>query len=144
MNALHHNPDTPPIGRQPVHIQIAPSKPYPWLGSIRGAVRNEADTAYVGGDRFTLEQQRELMKRGGDVPTAPALLVKRQASATELYFPAGQLPPVYAFECPIVGKRGEKIQVIAPNGDLKLVAADGWAHRPYRNPMRDYFNRSYR
>lgn len=122
MRALHLDPDTPPIGRQPEVRRIVPSKPNPWYGSFQD------------GRRFSAEQERELLKRGRDVLTAPALLVKRQATHDEHYWPVGTLPPVFAFEAPIIGKRGDKVKVIAPSGDAKLVAADGWSHRPYRVP----------
>ncbi|MBB4154136.1 hypothetical protein GGQ80_002046 [Sphingomonas jinjuensis] len=134
------DPNTPPIGRQPLGIKVTPSKAgSPWIGTIADAVRG--DVAVEGGQRFTLEQQRELMTRGGDVPTAPTLVVKRQAEWNELWWPLGSLPPVFAFECPIVGRRGDRVKVIAPSGVVKLVAEDGWAHRPYRRARDQWGNK---
>ena len=144
MRGLHMDPDTPPVGRQPARVQIAPSKSYPWYGSIRGGV---ADAIGIkGGDRFTVQQEAELIRQGRDVPTAEALLVKRQASARELYWPLGQLPPVFAFQCPVIGHRADgKVKVISPSGDVKHVLPDGWSHRPFRRPQIDpYDSRSFR
>lgn len=116
------DPNTPPIGRQPALAKWTPSAPFLWYGSI------------VEGERFTQEQHAQLIRRGLSAADVPTMTVKRQAKREEHYWPFTELPPVFAFECPIIGKRGDKVKVIAPNGDAKLVAADGWAHRPYRIP----------
>ena len=117
------DPDTPPIGRQPDRIVIIPSKRQPWYGAI------------IDGRRFTRQQQNALIERGADIATAHAMTVKRQATHREMWWPTGQLPPVFAFECPIVGRRANgRVSVIAPDGQPVGVFSDGWAHRPYRRP----------
>ena len=117
------DPNTPPIGRQPDRVHITPSRSQPWYGAI------------VTGRRFTRQQEAELIKLGADIATAEAITVKRQATGRELWWPTGQLPPVYAFECPVILRRADgRVKVITPSGERKLVRADGWAHPPRRNP----------
>ncbi|MDQ2762169.1 MAG: hypothetical protein M3Y22_01320 [Pseudomonadota bacterium] len=144
MRGLHHDPDTPPVGRQPSRVQIAPSKSYPWYGSIRGGTSEKFGV--TGGERFTTQQQAALIQQGRDILTAESLLVKRQANDNELCWALGDLPPVYAFECPVLGRRKDgKVKVVSPSGDVKHVLPDGWAHRPYRRPRVDaYDSRSFR
>ncbi|WP_174298152.1 hypothetical protein [Sphingomonas bacterium] len=126
------DPDTTPVGRQPAAYLVTPSKSQPWIGGVIGAAIVAG--VVVGGERYTAQQQAEGRRRGVDLIDGPSLLVKRQATAEEMWWPAATLPPVFAFECPVIGKRGDRITIIAPNGDGKLVQADGWAHRPYRKP----------
>lgn len=128
MRRLHLDPNTPPIGCQPDSFLITPSKSQPWYGTRRQ------------GDRFTQQQHHAMIARGLDIPTASSLLVKRQATSMERWTPLGQLPAVYAFDCPVIGKRKDQVKVIAPSGEVKHVAADGWAHRPYRRPRDDVFS----
>ena len=123
MRALHRDPDaTVVLGRQPEVRHIAPSKTYPWYGF------------WEEGHRFSVEQERALIRSGADPVTAPSLIVKRQARHEEYSWPFNELPPRFEFECPVIGRRGEKVKVIAPNGDTKLVFENGWSHRPYRQP----------
>jgi len=139
MKSLHHDPDTPPVGRQPTHPRLVPSKPYPWYGSIRGA--EPGQLGVTGGDRFTEQQKAALIEQGRDVPTAEGMLVKRQANDNELDWGLYRLPPVYAFECPVIGRRKDgKVKVISPSGVIKYVGADGWAHRPFLRPRTDAFD----
>ena len=129
------NPDKEPIGRQALHALWRPSKPRdPWFGTIRGAERTKL--AFVGGDRFTVEQEAALIEMGRDIPTAPSMVVKRQASGDEIYCSSYDLPEVFACECPTTGKTkaDDRVQVVAPSGALVWVMADGWARRPRRTP----------
>lgn len=126
--------DKPPVGRQGLSALWTPSKPRdPWFGTIRGAERTKI--AFVGGDRFTEEQEAALISLGRDVPTAAAMLVKRQAG-DELTCSPFDLPEVFHFECPTTGevKADGKIQVITPGGAAAWVYPDGWARRPLRTP----------
>jgi hypothetical protein len=132
---LHMDPNKPPIGRQALSAIWTPSKPrYPWFGTIRGAQKTKL--AFVGGDRFTLEQEAALIELGRDIPTAASMMVKRQALGDEIYRGPYDLPEVFEFECPTTGKvRADgKVQVVTPAGGLAYVYTDGWALRPYRTP----------
>ena len=132
---FHLNPDKTPIGRQALFAVWTPSKPrFPWFGTIRGAERTKL--GFVGGDRFTIEQEAMLIAMGRDIPTATTMLVKRQASGDEIYCGPHDIPEVFACECPTTGqiKADGKIQVIAPSGALAWVRSDGWARRPRITP----------
>ncbi|WP_454280547.1 hypothetical protein [Sphingomonas sp. Marseille-Q8236] len=131
------DPNLPPIGRQPMVRRKAPSVRTPWYGDIAGY--QIVDGAQVGGERWTTEQQAALIERGMDLLTCPAMFVRRQSVGEEVCPTLGDLPAVYEFECPVIGKgqRGKaksKIKVIAPDGQPSLVHADGWAHFPRRRP----------
>lgn len=122
------DPNTPPVGRQPATPVIIPSKRQPWYGAI------------IEGHRFTRQQENELIKLGADIATAEAMTVKRQATDREYCWPTSQLPPVFAFECPVLAKRADgRFKVIAPSGERKIVFADGWAHRPKRRPSMGFY-----
>ncbi|GEM_PF-3452155 len=132
---FHLDPDKEPVGRQALNAIWTPSKPrYPWFGTVRNGT--QTDLAFVGGDRFTEEQEAALIELGRDIPTAPAMLVKRQALYNEIWRGGYDLPEVFHCECPTTGKikADGKIQVIAPSGDVAWVHPDGWAARPYRTP----------
>ena len=135
MNGNLLNPDTPPVGRQPSSYKVTPSKAgNPWYGSIVDGTREHLGV--TGGRRFTIEQERALIGMGMDPLMVPVLVVKRQAMPEELSWPFLQLPPVYAFECPVIGKTVDRIRVIAPSGAKKLVLDSGWIHHPYRDPFK--------
>ncbi len=126
-----HNPDTPPIGRQG-HFDTGPAC---WFGTILGGTKNRA--AQEGGERFTREQLYELNARGLDPETVETMTVKRQATQDEIWFPRTSMPPVLAFECPVIGKHADgRPRVIAPNGTERIVQADGWNKRPRTRPER--------
>lgn len=132
-----HNPDTPPIGRQGYHCHWTPSgkAPSPWFGTIINGIKNRA--AQEGGERFTREQLYELNARGLDPETVETMTVKRQATQDEVWFARTSMPPVFAFDCPVIGKGTEgRIRVIAPGGPTKLVQPDGWAKPPRTRPER--------
>jgi hypothetical protein len=132
---FHLDPDKAPVGRQALHAVWIPSKPvYPWFGTVIGGERTKL--AFVGGERFTVEQEAKLIELGRDVPTAPAMLVKRQALYDEIWRGPLALPEVFHCECPTTGKvkADGKVQVIAPAGVFAWVQPDGWAIRPYRTP----------
>lgn len=103
------------VGRQPETPVIIPSKPNPWYGAI------------IDGSVFTREQLSELEKRDRDPATVERMTVRRNATDREMWWPNGSLPPVYEFECPVLGRRADgRVRVIAPNGFGKLVYSDGW------------------
>lgn len=111
-------------GRQPKNAQITPSNWSPWYGSI------------IPDDPLTTQQRADLDKRR--LPQdQPRMLVYRQASSREMWWPDGGPPPVFEFECPIIGHRLDKVRIIAPSGEAKLVQGDGWVSRPHR------LNRNY-
>lgn len=136
MRQLQQDPNKHPVGRQPLNYILAPSKAgtYSWYGDIIGPV--EGRLAFDGGERFTREQQAALIKLGRDIPTAPAMTVKRQATYQEIWRGPYDLPEVFAFECPLLGETriDGKVRVITPNGSKAWVFPDGWSHRPYRLP----------
>ena len=135
MRGVLLDPDTPPVGRQPSSYKLAPSKPTnPWYGAIAEGVRERLGV--TGGRRFTVEQERALIKLAIDPLMVTGLMVKRQATPEEVWWPNSQLPPVYAFECPVIGKTVDRVRVIAPNGSKKLVLESGWIHHPYRDPFK--------
>lgn len=113
------------IRRQPEVLHIVPSKPNPWYGSI------------VEGDPLTIEQRRALAERGLAEDT-PTMIVYRQATDREMWWGLNSAPPVFEFECPIIGHRAQtkasppKVKILSPNGEAKLVFPDGWTRRPHR------------
>ncbi len=149
---MRQDPNKRPIGRQPFSRHMAPSKVYPFYGKIIGGEVVQSPTgpiAITGGDRFTVEQLAALRGLKRDPETVETMIVRRQAKREELWQPLGELPEVFAFECPVIGRRGDKIRVITPSGDAKYVHADGWGHHPYRVardgmgfPIRPVANRS--
>jgi hypothetical protein len=107
------------LGRQPDVPHVIPSKPNAWYGTI------------VEGERFTRQQLAALARRGIDPATVDAITVTRNATIREMYWPLGSLPPVYQFECPVLGRQPDRrIRIIAPIGDEKLVYSDGWPTPP--------------
>jgi hypothetical protein len=133
----NQDPNKEPIGRQPLTMLYSPSKAgsYYWWGSLIGA--EQGPLGWVGGERFTDEQQRELIRLGRDIPTATSMLVKRQAFKIEIYRGDMDMPEVFAFECPLLGitRADGRVKVIAPNGAHKYVLPDGWVSYPYRKPQ---------
>jgi hypothetical protein len=115
------------IGRQPSCIRVTPSKePSPWYGAIVGGEKTGFDGhSITGGQRFTEQQVAQLIKRGADILTAPAITVRRNAH--EIYHNFLELPGVYEFDCPVVHRRADgRVRVIAPSGAEKIVEGDGW------------------
>lgn len=103
------------LGRQPEVLYFTPSRPNPWYGTI------------VEGERFTVEQSRELTKRGLDARTVETMTVKRNCTSREMYFPLGVPVPEYHFECPVLGRRADGwVSVITPMGATKYVAPNGY------------------
>ena len=127
------DPNTPPIGRQPSVRQVAPSIRTPWYGNVTGY--REVHGIQVDGDRWTTQQAAAILSRGLDPLTCEAMTVRRQAVGEEVWTPVGQLPAVFAFDCPIIQQMADgQIKVIAPDGEPKIVRADGWGHPPRRRP----------
>lgn len=92
---------------------ITPSRINAWRASRRE------------GDKFTVQQLARLADRGLDPDTVEVLEVRSTASMQEWCWPANEHAPVFIFECPVVGHRGERVMVIAPAGMTKLVWPDG-------------------
>ncbi|MCC2978823.1 hypothetical protein [Sphingomonas sp. IC4-52] len=98
------------VGRQPETLFITPSKPNPWYGSI------------VEGDSLTAQQRTVLSTREIDQSAVEIVTVYRQATTRELWWPSTQLPPLYAFECPVISRQSDGfVKVVAPFGDVKRV-----------------------
>jgi hypothetical protein len=119
---MNPQPRTTPqvLGRQPAFIRITPSgTPSPWNGAI------------VDGQRFTEQQQAELIRRGMDVPTAKAMTVRRKVGIEDAVWPTFDPWPIYEFECPVLNELvGGFVNVISPSGKVKVVQADGWIAKP--------------
>lgn len=118
------------LGRRPATIRWTPSKPIPWWAAV-----------WQEGRRFTAEQEQALIALGRDPVTAEALEVVREidlyADEAGGVLRIGELRPVYAFDCPVIGKGAAgKVRVIGPNGKPRDVQPDGWANKPHPKPYR--------
>lgn len=103
-----------PIGAQPDRIVINPSRAYPWYGAWRP------------GDRFTEAQLYIIRRLGRDPVTIDTITVHREATTREMWWPTTQLPPVFAFDCPVLARGPEQVRIVAPDGTGKRIAASGW------------------
>lgn len=110
------------LGRMPERVLIVPSKRQPWYG------------AWEPGARLSIAQLDELRRRGIDPDTVEVMEVRREATHAEYYIPIHTWPPVFAFECPVIGQYGDRVRVIAPDGGVSLIRRDGWAHKPRTSP----------
>lgn len=127
-----------PIGRQPSRLYISPSKTYLWYGCIIGGTHN--DLATVGGLQFTEQQTEAMCARGVDPETCEVMTVKRQATDREICSGWGVMPPVFAFDCPVLGRRADgKVKIITPSGDAKFIRGDGWANKPRTRPGSGFY-----
>jgi len=113
------------IGKMPPgsSITIAPSKRYPWYGS------------WDDGDRFTRQQMRALQRRDLNPDTVETIAVRREATHRDLYIPLNTWPPIYQFDCPIIGRSGNRVRILAPDGEPSLIRSDGWATKPSTRPF---------
>ena len=108
--------------RQPDKLVITPSGQSPWVGFPEAA-----------GDRFTAAQAYWMRARGLDPAACEAITVFREATSREMYWGAGCAPPVFQFDCPVLGRRADgKVKVLAPSGEGKFVLANGWVRLPSR------------
>lgn len=128
-----------PVGRQPALRYYRPSGPNPWHGSILGY--EVANSAQIGGERFTTEQTETMREMGLDPAAVEAITVKRQATRREWGNPRiGELPDVFSFDCPVIGRRTDgKIKVIAPLGVAKWIEATGWVKPPSKSIYRGFY-----
>lgn len=112
----------PTFPRQPDHVVISPSGWSPWIGW-----GNTPD------DRFTRAQVAEMKRKGIDPDTHGFFVtVFREATHREMVWPRGDAPPVFQFDCPVLSvTKDNRLRVIAPNGDVKIVLRNGWAHEPH-------------
>ncbi|WP_084581826.1 hypothetical protein [Sphingomonas azotifigens] len=107
--------------RQPAQLVITPSNQSPWVGWPNSP-----------GDRFT-RAQVSAMKRNGIDPETHAVFVTvfREATTREMYWPRGDAPPVFQFDCPVLSTTSDgRLRVIAPSGDVKIVLRNGWVKEP--------------
>jgi len=112
---VHAAPAYDIIGRQPKVLHISPSKSYPWYGKI------------IEGRRFTVEQELGLAHLGIKPDDVEAMKVRRTSNDNEFWTPLYTYPPVFEFECPILGHRADgKVKVLSPCGDAKLIFSNGW------------------
>lgn len=110
--------------RQPDTIVINPSVSYPWYGS------------WTEGDRLTHGQRAAMAKASIDADAVEIITVRRYATAREMWWPTTQPPPVFQFDCPVIGRqRDGRIRIIAPSGEEALIEGDGWtsAHASNRD-----------
>jgi hypothetical protein len=115
------------LGRQPVTCYITPSKPNPWYGTIVGGV--VARVAVSGGEQFTAEQSHALSERGLDAGEVETITVTRNATTRELYWPSSGRAPQFQFDCPVICRRKDRVQIISPSGMIEWVDASGFAGR---------------
>lgn len=107
--------------RQPDHVVISPSGWSPWIGW--------GETLQ---SRFTRAQVSEMKRKGIDTESPTAITVFREATQREMVWGRGDAPPVFQFDCPVLSTtRDGRLRVIAPNGDVKIVLRNGWAHEPH-------------
>lgn len=110
------NPDI--LGRQPNPCFITPSNPNPWYGTI------------VAGRTLTAQQEAALNKAGVDPAVCECILVTRNATHREAWWPKTSPAPQFQFPCPIVSRRRDgRINIISPSGLPAIVDADGFAGR---------------
>jgi len=116
------------LGRQPVTLYIAPSKPNPWYGTIVDGVAGKF--AITGGERFTAEQAFAIRQRDLDLAKLGVITVTRNATTREMYWPKSSPTPQYQFECPVLTRqRDGRVRIISPSGLIETVDADGFAGR---------------
>lgn len=106
--------------RQPEILPVlAPSKIPLWYGWA------------AEGDRFTFSQRQTMEADGIDPETVDVIHCRRAANDREVYVSFGQMPPIYEFDCPIIGwGRTGKVKVISPSGLSAFVRSDGWVGSP--------------
>lgn len=116
--------------RQPDTIVINPSRSYPWYG------------CWTEGDRLTHGQRAALASRAIDADTVEIITVRRHATTQEMWWPTNQPPPVFEFDCPVLGRqRDGRIRIIAPSGEQALIEGDGWTTVQSSNRARRTQNR---
>jgi len=105
------------LGRQPNPVFITPSNPNPWYGTI------------VDGRPLT-EQQMAAMAAAGLDASCELILVSRNATSREMWWPKSSPTPRYQFACPVLERlRNGRIRIISPSGLTETVDADGFAGR---------------
>ncbi|WP_245653601.1 hypothetical protein [Sphingomonas pituitosa] len=117
--------------RQPSNLVITPSNQSPWVGWLNAP-----------GDRFT-RAQLGAMKANNIDPNTHAFIITvfREATMREMWWPRGDAPPVFQFDCPVMSVTSDgRYRVIAPSGDVKIVLANGWVKMPSR-PNRHLLDR---
>jgi hypothetical protein len=97
---------------------VTPSNMNPWFGK------------WVEGSEFTVQQQNELIDRGLDPAKVDRMVVLVKVTAREWSWNPLDPAPVRQIVCPIIGKQLDRIKVIAPHGERKLVYPGGHLTRP--------------
>lgn len=108
--------------RQPDKFVITPSSQSPWIG-------------YLGAPdaRFTKMQHYRMRELRLDPETCETITVYREATSREMSWGIGMPPPVFQFDCPVLGHRADgKVKVLSPSGEGKFVLANGWVRMPSR------------
>lgn len=107
--------------RQPDRIVLTPSNWSPWYGWIDE------------GERFTRTQLYALGQAGLDASTVETIAAYREATQREMYWPKNEPPPVFQFDCPVIGHlKDGRVRVIAPSGESKIILGNGWVRQPSR------------
>lgn len=117
--------------RQPAQLVVTPSNQSPWVGWLNAP-----------GDRFTRAQLGAMKANNIDPDTHKRFVtVFREATTREMWWPRGDAPPVFQFDCPVMSETADgRLRVIAPSGDVKIVLANGWVKIPSR-PNRHLLDR---
>jgi hypothetical protein len=97
---------------------VTPSNINVWFGSWRE------------GRLLTAQQERKLCALLLDPATVDTMEVQVVASAREWSWDGREKAPVRLITCPIIGRGAERIRVIAPHGEVKLVYPGGHLTRP--------------
>lgn len=97
---------------------ITPSDMNAWFGS------------WHDGRVLTVEQERKLRALLLDPATVDTMEVQVAARPREWVWGAAQKAPIRLITCPIIGRGAERIRVIAPHGEVKLVYPGGHLRRP--------------
>lgn len=100
---------------------VTPSDISPWFGS------------WQEGRALTVQQERKLRALLLDPGAVDTMEVQVVARAREWTWNAWDPAPVRLITCPIIGRGAERIRVIAPHGEVKLVYPGGHLRRPREN-----------
>jgi hypothetical protein len=101
---------------------ITPSDLNAWFGS------------WHEGHVLTAQQVRKLQALLIDPATVDTMDVQVAARNREWVWGASETAPIRLIACPIIGRGAERIRVIAPHGEVKLVYPGGHLRRPRTPP----------
>jgi hypothetical protein len=85
---------------------------------------------WLPGRVLTVQQENKLRALLLDPAAIDTMEVQVTARAREWVWNAREPAPVRLITCPIIGRGAERIRVIAPHGEVKLVYSGGHLRRP--------------